>query len=212
VSPIWHSAKLILKIKKNSLPSARSRALGKARVHSAGNLLSLALSHSLTITRRRRAAATPPHARSRLRPRRPCPRCRSPRPTLALALVPAHALAAPYAVRRAPAMPSSCPRRVPAVRALTVSPPCPRRVCPRRALAVPSSCPRRLARNPPSRPRPVGSSATRRFVRDPSPRPSGMIRFNIELIRLIFSFLVLNLCTCMIRLILSIDDYRPSCR
>jgi hypothetical protein len=29
VSPIWHSAKLILKIKKKSLPSARSRALGK---------------------------------------------------------------------------------------------------------------------------------------------------------------------------------------
>jgi hypothetical protein len=32
------------------------------------------------------------------------------------------------------------------------------------------------------------------------------------MIRLIFSFLMLNLCTCMIRLICSIVDCRPSCR
>jgi hypothetical protein len=101
---------------------------------------------------------------------------------------------------------TSCPRRAPAA-----SPPCFPSSCPHRAPVasppcVPLPCPRRLA------PRPADSSATRRFVRDPSSRPLGMIRFNIVLIRLIFSFLVLNLCTCMIRLILSIDDCRPSCR
>jgi hypothetical protein len=196
VSPRRHSAKEPLssvpdlaldkayfKNKKKSLPSARSRALGKARLHSAG--ISFFLSHSLTLSqsrcRRRRSPPRPPTPR-------PCPRRARPRPRREA--VAAATATASYAVRRA----------------LVVPPPRPRRACPRRALAVPLSCPRRLA------PRPADSSSTRRFVSDPASRPLGMIRFNIVLIRLIFSFLVLNLCTCMIRLILSIDDCRPSCR
>jgi hypothetical protein len=162
--------------------------------------LTLSLSHTPRRRRRRRhAAATPPCPRPR--------RARSPRPHPHRAAAAAAAATAPYVV------PPSCPRRAPAA-----SPPCLPSPCPRRAPAasspcVPSSCPRRaLAVPSPPRPRPAVSSATRRFVRDLSSRPSGMIRFNIELIRLIFSFLVLNLCTCMIRLILSIDDCRPSCR
>jgi hypothetical protein len=170
----------------------------------------LSHSHSLTITRRRRrgapaAVATPPRRRAhavpapapaapsppqpapRSRPR-PCPRPR-PRRTAAVMLA---------AVRR-----TSCPRHAPAASPPCVPSPCPRRVPTVRALVVPLLCPRRA---------PAALPATRRFVRDPSSRPSGMIRFIIELIRLIFSFLVLNLCTCMIRLILSIDDCRPSCR
>jgi hypothetical protein len=126
VSPIWHSTKRILKIKK-SLPSARSRALGKACVNNAGNLLSLSLSHSLSLC----AAALP-------RPR-PCPRPCSAR---------AHALVASPQPRpsRAPAVPvpyvvpPPCPCRVPAV------PPPPR---PRPAV---SSATHRLARDPSSRP------------------------------------------------------------
>jgi hypothetical protein len=208
------------------LPSARSRALGKARLHSAGFFFFL--SHSLTHSSRRRhrksptrprrrdaAAPSPAHgapahaARSHSpastpsRPR-PCPRrARRARPAHALAARPLPSQPRP---RRALVVPPSCPRRAFPRRALTVPPLRPRRACPRRALVVPLPCPRRLA------PRPADSSATRRFVCDPSSRPLGMIRFNIVLIRLIFSFLVLNLCTCMIRLILSIDDCRPSCR
>jgi hypothetical protein len=190
VSPIWHSAKLILKIKK-SLPSARSRALGKARLHSAG--ISFFLSHSLTLSQsRRRRRRLPPRPRDTAA----TPRHRRARSAHALAARPQPRPRHTPCPRRAPAasplcLPSLCPRRAPAV-----APPCVPSSCPRRALAVP----------PPPRP------ATRRLVRDPSSRPLGMIRFNIVLIRLIFSFLVLNLCTCMIRLILSIDDCRPSCR
>jgi hypothetical protein len=156
VSPIRHSAKHILKIKKKSLPSARSRALGKARVNSAGNLLSLSLSHSHALHNAaagRRTAALAPM---------PC-RATAPIMRRALALVPAHALAAPLQPR---------PRRARDVRrSPAVSPPC-----------VPSPCPRRLARDPPSCPRPVVSPVTRRFACDSSSRPPGMIRFNIELI------------------------------
>jgi hypothetical protein len=146
VPAIWRSAKHILKLKKKSLPSARSRALGKVRVNTAGNLLSLSLSHSPRRRCRKHAAAPPP-----------CPRRRSPRPCP----LPARAAPSPppppkpsppqprprraYAVRRAPAVPASydvppsCSRCAP-----VVSPPC-----------VPSLCPRRLARDPSVRPRPV---------------------------------------------------------
>jgi hypothetical protein len=132
---------------------------------------------------------THPRRRRRKSPPRPtappCPR----REAIAAA-----AATASYTVRRAlavppPCLPSPCPCRAPAASCVPSS-------CFRRALAVPSP------------PRP----ATCRFIPDPSSHPLGMIRFNIVLIRLIFSFLVLNLCTCMIRLILSIDDCRPSCR
>jgi hypothetical protein len=69
VSPICHSAKRILKIKK-SLSSARSRALGKARVHSKLSVLSFLLSSHSPRRRARRASPTRPiaacaHARRR---------------------------------------------------------------------------------------------------------------------------------------------------
>jgi hypothetical protein len=62
VSSIWHSAKRNLKIKK-SLPSARSRALGKARVYSNCQAF---LSHPITLfslsTPRRVVATSPSNA------------------------------------------------------------------------------------------------------------------------------------------------------
>jgi hypothetical protein len=112
VSLIWHSAKLILKIKKNlcRLPDHGHSA---KRVYIA--LVTFFLSHSLTLTLR--AAATvytsPPRRRTPAAP-------------------------APYAVRRALAMP----------------PPRPRRACPRRAPAA-SPATRRLVRDPSVRPRPI---------------------------------------------------------
>jgi hypothetical protein len=134
------------------LPSARSRALSKARLHSAG--ISFFLSHSLTLSqsRRRHRRSPPRHRRARARPRRarsrsptPSPRGRSRR-------------SRDRAVRRAPVvspscLPSSCPHRVPAMRALIVPSPCPCR--------APAASPR----DPPTRPRPVDSSATRRPAR-----------------------------------------------
>jgi hypothetical protein len=165
-------------------------------------------SHSLiraaaAVNRRRDPAVTPPRlCPPTARPPTPSARPR-PRPRPRREAVAAAAATAPYAVCRALVVPPSC----------LPSP------CPCRAPAtscVPSPCPCRAPaaspHDPSTRPRPVDSSATRRFVPDPSSRPLGMIRFNLVLIRLIFSFLVLNLCTCMIRLILSIDDCRPSCR
>ena len=203
------------------MPSARSRALGKARLHSAGFSsfsLTLSLTHraAAAVNRRRDPALARPR---RARPRRARPHRAAP-PPLRAAAARSHspastpprprprreALAAAAATAPCPRRAPPCPRRAFPRRALTVPPSRPRRACPRRALAVPLPCPRRLA------PRPADSSATRRFVCDPSSRPLGMIKFNIVLIRLIFSFLVLNLFTCMIRLILSIDDCRPSCR
>jgi hypothetical protein len=157
--------KAYFKNKKNSLPSARSRALDKSRVHSAGNLLSLSLSLSHHYTpppprcpRRRRDPAAPP------RPRRACARTGRALAAAARAALSPSPLSPPtpsphrrsHARRRTPyVVPSPCPRRVPAVRALPVPPPRPHRACPRRALAVPSPCPRRLARDPSVRPRPV---------------------------------------------------------
>jgi hypothetical protein len=80
VSPIWHSAKRILKLKKKSLPSSRSRALGKEvkyadRLSPSPSLLSLTPPLTLSHSRRRsltRAAAPPAPA-----PPRPCP-CAAP--------------------------------------------------------------------------------------------------------------------------------------
>jgi hypothetical protein len=80
VSPIWHSAKLILKIKKKYLPSARSRALGKEgkiyfRPAPFFFFLS-SLSLFLSAVRRRAkpppccAASPPPHRRAASPPRR----------------------------------------------------------------------------------------------------------------------------------------------
>jgi hypothetical protein len=97
VSPIWHSAKRILKIKK-ALPSARSRALGKARVHSNCQAF---LSHSLTLhaaLRRRRLPVQrrPPRAV-------PCPRPRPPlAPMHAAVLPPPPAPARPHAPGKPP--------------------------------------------------------------------------------------------------------------
>jgi hypothetical protein len=81
---------------------------------------------------------------------------------------------------------------------------------PAHALAArPQPRPRRTPCSRFVRDRAVDSSATAPSIRPrPVVPPVGMIRFYIELI----SFVVLNLCTCMIRLILSIDDCRPSCR
>jgi hypothetical protein len=164
------------------------------RVYIALVCSSFSLTLSLTHPCRRRHKSPPRPRRARARPRRARPR---PRPE-ALAAAAATAL---YAIRRALTVPPPCPPRVPSVLSLAVPSPCPRRVPAVRALVVPSPCPCRAP-----------TASPRRLVRDPSSRPLGMIRFNIVLIRLIFSFLVLNLCTCMIRLILSIDDCRPSCR
>jgi hypothetical protein len=74
VPPIWHSAKRILKLKK-SLPSARSRALGKALVHSPGWFFFFFLTLSLNATVLNAAAVPSP----RPRPRRAAPLAASPR-------------------------------------------------------------------------------------------------------------------------------------
>ena len=98
VSPIWHSAKLILKIKK-SLPSARSRALGKEVKYTLrpGSFFFFLSSHSLCHAPppapfARRRLPVPPHAAG-------SPRRRLPAPAL-----PARARRAPPA-RRAAASP-----------------------------------------------------------------------------------------------------------
>jgi hypothetical protein len=171
---------------KESLPSVPDLALGKAYFKNKKNLCRVP-DHGHSAKRVYIALVFPSFSltlsQSCCRRRRSPPR---PRPL-------AHAARAPTPSPRGRSRRS---RDRAVRRALAVPPPCLPSLCPRRALTVP----------PPPRP------ATHRFVRDPSSRPLGMIRFNIVLIRLIFSFLVLNLCTCMIRLILSIDDCRPSCR
>jgi hypothetical protein len=96
VSTIWHSAKRILKIKK-SLSSAKSRALGKARVHSKLSVLSFSLSHSLLTLH----AASPSTAGRRARHRRPRPPRRR-RPAAARAHRARHTTAIARALHRRP--------------------------------------------------------------------------------------------------------------
>jgi hypothetical protein len=148
VSPIWHSTKLILKIKKIfaecQITGTRQSAFTKRWYFL---FFSLTLSQPRRLRRRlppRPAAPPRPRrARVRVRSRSPAPTPRSPRPR------PRHAPAA-----SPPCLPSLCPRRVPAA-----SPSC-----------VPSSCPRSALVVPPP-PRPM----TRRLVRDPSIRPRPVV-------------------------------------
>jgi hypothetical protein len=156
VPPIWHSAKRILKLKK-SLSSARSRALGKALIHSAGKdfiFLTLSLVVAMPSPHRRRAAVPTP---SLLR-RRAAPRRRS--STQAQARAASSQPRPSRAPRRAPVAPPPCPRRAPA----TPSP------------AVPSPA-RRLARDPSSHLCPVVSLATRRLARDQTSKVIACFRF-----------------------------------
>jgi hypothetical protein len=187
------------------------------------------LPHSLTLlthTRRRRALAhrAPAHCRrARARediahtraapPRPPYPRPPCPSPTAPVPSPPCPspapaALAVPLNLaRRARRAPCRAPRP---------PPPCPRRRAPRPRLRPrPSPCPRpppppvpcRALARPAPRPRPVISPATRRLARDQTFKVIACFMFYVydlyEMIR--FN-------TCMIRLICSIVDCRPSCR
>jgi hypothetical protein len=159
VPAIWHSAKRILKLKKNL---CRVPDHGHSAKHAyiptvSAFFLILSLSHSLTrrrrCSRRRTAAAVPlTCARSA---RRACSRARTAVPlTRAHRARRARARAAvPLALARA----RRAPRRAPAHR-------------PRCSPAIPPSCPRptgasaatrRLARDPSNRPRPIKSPATK---------------------------------------------------
>jgi hypothetical protein len=177
--------KAYLKIKKN-LCRVPDHGHSAKRVYialvSSSFSLTLSLTHraAATVNRRRDpAAATPPRPRPPTA-RPPTPRAHTrPRPRRrahAHAHAALAALAPPTPSPRGPcrrsrdrAVPSSCPRRVPAVLSLVVPSPCPHCVHAVRALVVPSSCPCRAPaaspRDPPTRPRPVDSSATRRPAR-----------------------------------------------
>jgi hypothetical protein len=126
VPPIWHSAKFILKIKK-TLPSARSRALGKEGEYTSPApfflLLSLLSLSRLCHARRRLPAAIAAPRRSRLAARRASSTPRPPAPAPALAGARARARARRGRPRRRPPVRLPRPRRrLPARRrALTLS-------------------------------------------------------------------------------------------
>jgi hypothetical protein len=130
VSPIWHSAKLILKIKKKYLPSARSRALGKeGKIYFRPAPFFFFLSSlSLFLSAVRRRAKPPP--------------CRAASPPRRLTAARPRAVAPPH--RRAH---SPCPRAASPPRRLTAARPCVA-VRPLAAVRQPS------ARSPPSAPPP----------------------------------------------------------
>jgi hypothetical protein len=172
VPPIWHSAKFILKIKK-TLPSARSRALGKEGEYTSPApfflLLSL-LSLSRLCRARRRLPALPPPLRavagsppapaaaalagarppaapspSHFHAPTPPPRPLRPRPTTRAL----YALARPHLCPSPDRARPPRPRPPRALYAAALAPPCPR----------PSSCPRHQRRAPPPPPEATSSRA-----------------------------------------------------
>jgi hypothetical protein len=153
VPAIWHSANRILKLKK-SLPSARSRALDKARVHTNCQCF---LSHSLTLLTRRRDLA--------LAPAPPCPSPTVPAVPLT------HARSARCArARRAPHPPRPR-RRAPHPRPPRSPCPRPHRRAPRPRLSCPSPCPSPMPAAPPVVPPPTAPSFPRRALARPAPCP-----------------------------------------
>jgi hypothetical protein len=152
------------------LSSARSRALGKVLVDSAGQFfffLTLSLLSLSHLAHRRRPLAPAPPRPPRAAPTAPSPLCPQPRPT--------------------------CPSPAPATLAVPLVVPltCPR--CAPRPRPRPSSC-TRLAREPSSSPRPIVSPAPRRLARDQTSKVIACFMFYVYDLYEMISF---N--TCMIR-------------